>query len=127
MISCSFRSEIASGSPRLSAARAAVQKSAAPAGAERRDGFFVLTVRLAVFVARIAGFQAVTGTRPAGAFLALIILCLGTSRLNSRAALKPRMLRLARSSRNGSVVIELGRSKSQCGQSEANKSCVSAL
>jgi hypothetical protein len=35
------------------------------------------------------------------------------------AALSPRMLRLACSLRNGSVVIELGVSKSQCGQSEA--------
>ena len=37
------------------------------------------------------------------------------------------MLRFACSLRNGSVVIALGRSKSQCGQSEANNSCVSAL
>ena len=36
------------------------------------------------------------------------------------------MLRLARSLRNGRLVIEFGRSKSQCGQSEANNSCVSA-
>src|SRR5215510_12477825 len=50
-----------------------------------------------------------------------------TSRLNSRAALSPRMLRLACSERNGKVVIEDGGSKSQCGQSEANRSCVSAL
>ena len=43
----------------------------------------------------------------------------GTSSPNSFAALKPRMLRLACSSRNGSLVIELGASKSQCGQSDA--------
>ena len=42
-----------------------------------------------------------------------------TSSLNRRAALSPKMLRLACSERNGSVVIALGGSKSQCGQSEA--------
>src|SRR5262249_59617566 len=42
-----------------------------------------------------------------------------TSRLNSRAALSPKMLRLACSERKGRVVIALGGSKSQCGQSEA--------
>jgi len=43
----------------------------------------------------------------------------GTSSPNNCAALSPRMLRLASSLRNGSLVIELGASKSQCGQSEA--------
>src|SRR4051794_6366439 len=50
-----------------------------------------------------------------------------TGRLNSRAALSPRMLRLACSDRNGSVVTDDGGSKSQCGQSDANSSCVSAF
>src|SRR5579883_1243180 len=73
--------------------------------------------------------QAVTGSRGAAALLdfALNILCFGTSRLNNRAAFKPKILRFASSSRNGSVVIALGRSKSQCGQSDANSSCVLAL
>src|SRR5439155_12071551 len=52
--------------------------------------------------------------------------CLGTSSLNRRAAFNPRMLRLACSLKNGRVVIEFGRSKSQCGQSDANSNCVSA-
>src|SRR5581483_9827149 len=50
-----------------------------------------------------------------------------TSRLKARAALSPRMLRLACSERNGRVVIVLGASKSQCGQSDAYSNCVSAL
>jgi len=44
-----------------------------------------------------------------------------------RAAFKPRMLRLACSLRNGRSQISWGRSKSKCGQSDENKSCVSAL
>ena len=61
-----------------------------------------------------------TGCR-AAFFLPTVLPALagGTSRSNSRAALSPRMLRLAYSLRNGSLVIELGASKSQCGQSEA--------
>ena len=37
------------------------------------------------------------------------------------------MLRFAWAERNGKLVIEPGRSKSQCGQSDANSSWVSAL
>ena len=44
-----------------------------------------------------------------------------------RAALSPRMLRLACSDRNGRSQISCGRSKSKCGQSDANISWVSAL
>ena len=43
----------------------------------------------------------------------------GTSRLKRRAALRPRMLRFACSPRNGRWRKMLGRSKSQCGQSDA--------
>src|SRR5262249_9684309 len=50
-----------------------------------------------------------------------------TSRPKIRAALSPKMLRLAWSDRNDSVVIALGGSKSQCGQSDAYSNCVSAL
>src|SRR5262249_54111738 len=71
--------------------------------------------------------QAGTGTRRAGACLRAGSLRGGTVRLNSFAALRPRMLRFACAERNGKVVIEAGRSKSQCGQSEANSSWVSAL
>src|SRR4029450_12635303 len=51
----------------------------------------------------------------------------GTSSPNSWAALRPGMLRLASSLRDGSLVIELGASKSQCGQSDAQSNCGSAL
>ena len=43
----------------------------------------------------------------------------GLSRLNSFNAVSPRMFRLARPLRKGRSKIVLGRSKSQCGQSEA--------
>jgi len=46
--------------------------------------------------------------------------------LNSFAAFRPKIFRFACSFRKGIVVIELGGSKSQCGQSEANNSWVSA-
>src|SRR5262249_6174458 len=49
------------------------------------------------------------------------------SRPKMRAALRPRMLRLACSVRNGRSAMVDGRSKSKCGQSEANRSWVSAL
>src|SRR5262249_36953834 len=74
-----------------------------------------------------AGRQAGTGTRSAGDLLTLASLCFGTSNPNSLAALRPRILRLACAFRNGNEVMELGRSKSQCGQSDANSNWVSAL
>src|SRR5215210_8172695 len=49
------------------------------------------------------------------------------SRLKMRAAFSPRIFRLACSDRNGRSRISLGRSKSKCGQSDANSSWVSAL
>ena len=51
----------------------------------------------------------------------------GTLILNSFAALRPRMLRLSCSVRNGRLAIELGGSKSQCGQSDEKRSWLSAL
>src|ERR1700687_6233448 len=124
---CRARSEIASGVPRLSAVRAWAQNS--DVVAERDTLWPRLPARwfVARFTAAGISVQAVTGTRPAGACFALASLCLGTSRLNNRAAFSPRILRLACSFRNGRLVIEFGRSKSQWGQSEANSNCVLAL
>src|SRR5579863_744794 len=51
----------------------------------------------------------------------------GTLRLNSFAALRPRMLRFCFSERNGRFAIEFGGLKSQCGQSDENSSWLSAL
>src|SRR5262249_29038990 len=71
-----------------------------------------------VVLRRGRAHSAGTATGSFGAATFLPDLAGGTSRSNSRAALRPRMLRLACSLRNGSLVIELGASKSQCGQSE---------
>src|SRR5262249_24482639 len=49
-----------------------------------------------------------------------------TGRLETAAALRPRMLRFACSDRKGMLVMALGGSKSQCGQSDANNNWVSA-
>src|SRR5262249_60847551 len=102
------------GGPFLSASSTDAQNAARPSAASPVTADELMPPSRRRIVSR---YSAGTATGCGAAFAP--DFAAGTSRLNSRAALRPRMLRLACSLRNGSLVMELGASKSQCGQSDA--------